>query len=43
MKHLGMTEDELKPYNIPKAKPAEIPKQVNNVLINCLIILVMII
>jgi hypothetical protein len=28
MKHLGMTEDELKPYNIPKAKPAEIPKQV---------------
>lgn len=28
MEHLGMSEEELKPYNIPKEKPAEIPKQV---------------
>ncbi|ORX56052.1 hypothetical protein BCR36DRAFT_346610 [Piromyces finnis] len=27
MKNLGMNENELKPYNIPKEKPGEIPRQ----------------
>jgi len=28
MEHLGMTAEELKPYNVPREKSAEIPKQV---------------
>jgi len=28
MKHLGMSADELKPYNIPREKSAKIPRQV---------------
>ncbi len=37
MKHLGMSADELKPYNIPREKPAKIPRQVilnNNIFLN---------
>lgn len=28
MEHLGMSADELKPYNVSREKIAEIPKQV---------------
>jgi len=30
MEHLGMSADDLKPYNVPKEKAAQIPKQVIN-------------